>query len=238
MAEGTTDDRAATAIAAYGEMRAALIADLAATDDDVAAATIVPACPDWTVTGTVAHLAGVCIDIVEGNLDGVGTAPWADGHVARHAPLGLAALLERWAETAPVIDSLGAAIPAAPAMQLCFDGTTHAHDVRGALDLPGDRDGAGVLVGLDFLALGLDRLVRTRDLPPLALDSPTWHHRTGEATDGGARVEASTFELFRGFGGRRSLDQLRALTWTGDPEPYLGFFDGSPLTPPTEAIEE
>ena len=42
-------------------------------------------------------------------------------------------------------------------------------------------------------------------------------------------VEASTFELFRSFGGRRSEAQIRALPWTGDPGPYLAMLDAGPV---------
>ena len=36
-----------------------------------------------------------------------------------------------------------------------------------------------------------------------------------------ASVGASRWELFRGLGSRRSASQLRALRWSGDPEPYV-----------------
>ena len=38
--------------------------------------TMVPAAPEWRVRDVVAHLSGVCADIVNGNLDGVTTDPW------------------------------------------------------------------------------------------------------------------------------------------------------------------
>lgn len=238
MGNDADDERGPAAIAAYGEVRAALIEALAPVDDATAAATTVPATPDWSVTDAMAHVAGVCIDIVDGNLDGVGTPAWADGHVARHAHLGLATLLERWADTAAAIDGLGPYIPGRAATQFCFDGATHAHDVRGALGLPGDREGAGVLVGLDFLAGALDRLVEARGLAPLVLESPAWRHGPEEPDAAAVRLEAPTFELFRAFGGRRSLDQIRAMDWSADPAPYLAVFEGSPLVPPTAPLVE
>lgn len=39
-------------------------------------------------------------------------------------------------------------------------------------------------------------------------------------------VEGSTFELFRTFGGRRSIEQFRSLAWSGDPNLYLTVLDG------------
>src|SRR3954468_2500593 len=38
--------------------------------------TAVPGCPEWTVHDVVAHLSGVCADILAGNLEGVATDPW------------------------------------------------------------------------------------------------------------------------------------------------------------------
>jgi hypothetical protein len=52
------------------------------------------------------------------------------------------------------------------------------------------------------------------------------------------RLEASAFDLFRSFGGRRSLDQIRALDWRGDPEPFLTIFADSPVRPRATALVE
>ena len=39
--------------------------------------------------------------------------------------------------------------------------------------------------------------------------------------DPAATVRASDFEALRAMGGRRNADQMRALDWTGDAEPYV-----------------
>jgi hypothetical protein len=49
-------------------------------------------------------------------------------------------------------------------------------------------------------------------------------------------VAADPFELFRALSGRRSLDQVRALAWVGDPEPYLELFAPYPM-PASPLIE-
>jgi len=67
--------------------------------------------------------------------------------------------------------------------------------------------------------------------------APAFH-----ATIGGGsrrvRLETDSFTLHRVLTGRRSLGQIRALPWEGDPEPYLAVFDGSPLTPAAYDIVE
>ena len=91
------------------------------------------------MTETLAHLVGVTVDIVEGNIAEAGTKPWADAQAARFSSLGVDGLLDRWAETAPVIDSLGGVVPDMVASQLVFDAVIHEHDICGALGLPGAR---------------------------------------------------------------------------------------------------
>jgi uncharacterized protein (TIGR03083 family) len=216
------------ALSAYGDVRGRLTELLSDVDDEVGAATTVPGCPLWSVTDTVAHLTGACIDIVDGNLDGVGTTPWADHQVERFSSLGLAALLERWAAIGPVVESLAAGFPRAAASQFVFDATLHEQDIRGALDRPGARDAQGVVVGLGFVEGALDSFVRSNALPTLELVSPEWSTVAGDG-EAAVTVEASRFELFRTFGGRRSTDQFLALSWSGEPVPYLRIFDDSPL---------
>ena len=226
-------------MAAYRGVRERVTGVLLDVDDGVAATTPVPGCPRWTVTDLAAHLCGVCVDILEGNLDGVGTAPWADAHAERFAPLGLAAVLAQWNEVGPQVEALGPAFPPRPATQLVFDATTHEHDARGAIGVVGGRSAEALAVPLAFIAGSLDARVRSEQLPTLELRAPDgWSATAGE---GSAEVElrASSFELFRSFGGRRSLDQIRAMDWSADPEPYLAtFFVDTPLVPPKSPLIE
>ena len=79
----------AEAVFAYAGIRHRTTELLADVSDAEAGATRVPACPAWSVTDVVAHLYGVQRDILDGNLEGVATEPWADDQVRRFAPLGL-----------------------------------------------------------------------------------------------------------------------------------------------------
>ena len=226
------------AITAYAELRARVTAILADVDPAAAASTVVPACPAWTVTDTVAHLTGVCIDIVDGAIgDDVGTAAWADSHVTRFSALGLPALLERWQETAGVIDSLAGVLPDRIASQFCFDATTHEHDVRQAISRPGARDSTSVHVALGFVEAMVDGQVRSLGLPSLELDLGGDRVQVG---DGPAevRLHAEPFDVLRAFGGRRSIGQIRAMDWSADPAPFLAVFERTPLVPPAADLVE
>jgi len=224
-------------VAAYAGIRARLSGVLADLPDAEAAAAPVPACPGWSVTDVVAHLYGVESDILEGNMEGVGTGPWADDQVRRFAPLGLRRLLDRWNETSPTVEAMGGAFPTRSAAQFVFDACTHEHDIRGALDRDGGRDAASVHVGLSFIATSLDGMVTEGRLPGIELATPDFRAVLGEPPVP-VRLSAPTFELFRSFAGRRSPAQFRSLAWEGDPAPYLAFFADGPIRPPDRDLIE
>jgi uncharacterized protein (TIGR03083 family) len=225
------------ALSAYCDVRGRLAELVADVGDEDGATTVVPGCPAWSVTDTVAHLTGVCIDIVDGNLEGVGTAQWADRQVARFSSLGLARLLARWAEVGPVVETLAAMFPRAAASQFVFDATLHEQDIRGALNRPGARDADGIAVALGFVEDALDWFVRSNALPTLRVVSPEWSTIAGDG-EPSVTVEGSRFELFRTFGGRRSTEQFLGLSWSGDPIPFLRIFDDSPLELREEPLVE
>jgi uncharacterized protein (TIGR03083 family) len=224
------------AAAAYVGVRARTNAMLrTASPDD--AATTVPACPEWTVKDLAAHMAGVCEDILAGNLEGVATDAWTGAQVTRHAGGSLDDVLDCWDRTGPDIEASVPNFPQAAAAQFVFDATNHEHDLRGALGQPGARDADALSVGLSFVFNALDGSARAGSVPPVEVI--TRHRRFAIGADEPALVlRADLFEVFRAFGGRRSFDQIRALDWTGDPTPLLAMFETSPLHPPTDDLVE
>lgn len=220
-------------------------------------ATTVPACPAWTVTDVVAHLAGTCSDVLAGNLEGVTTEPWTRAQVEARRGGPIEELLEEWSTAAPQVEALAQHFPGRVGTQWVLDATTHEHDIRGALGAPGARGSAGIAVALEFLVGGLGVSVATRGLPPLEVraDGVSWVVGGDGETDmqavvmgadppvqvGGSAdvtVEASSFELFRALSGRRSRDQIRKLTWTGDADAYVPAFEFGPFkTAPADIAE-
>ena len=224
-------------IAAYVGLRHRVTGLLAGVTDDRAAATVVPACPEWTVTDLVAHLYGVVHDILDGNVAEAGTGPWADEQVRRFAPLGAHELVEQWNRTGPDLEAIGGGFPAGAAAQFVFDACTHEHDLRGALAAPGARRSDSVLVGLSFIGNSLNGMVDDGRLPAIELTTPEFAAVLG-APPAPVGLSTSSFELLRTFSGRRSAGQFRALEWRGDPTPLLLFFENSPLRPPAAALVE
>ena len=213
------------------------ITRLVAGLDEQEAATIVIGCPEWTVKDVVAHLTGICSDILAGNIEGVATDPWTAAQVDARRPLPLAQLVAEWDAVGPQIEAMLPSFPPEPATQLITDLTTHEHDLRGALDRPGARDSDAVGIGLAFTAPNFLTSIADRDLPALSL-------RAGDSewAAAGARpavsVSADRFELLRALTGRRSASQLRGLKWDGDPEPYLPAFEWGPFRVPASDVVE
>jgi uncharacterized protein (TIGR03083 family) len=221
--------------AAYAEGRRRLT-DLLTDLDDDAAATRVATCPEWSIRDVVAHLTGVCADVLAGKIDGVGTDPWTAAQVEARRTAPLKEVLAEWNEVAPAVEAMAAAFGAA-GFQWVGDQAIHEHDVRGALDRPGARDSETVHVGLRFMAPSFLEAVASLGLPTLEVrvGGRAWRSDHGEPAE---RLELEAFEALRAFCGRRSEDQLRALPWTGDPDAYLAAFTWGPFTPPATPVVE
>jgi hypothetical protein len=226
-----------------------LLASAGATRD-----VVVPACEPWTVHDLVSHLAGVCADVLAGNLDGVATEPWTQAQVARGRERAIAAVIDEWTGLAPKFAELVDAFPGWYGHQAVADITVHEHDVRGALGLPGDRHSGAVVVTADFLiSTRAHPTASASGLGPLAVETDThrWtigstHPRDDDPASAmdsimlsGAApcvdveprvsVRLSTFELVRALSGRRSAAQIRQYEWDVDPEPFVPMFAAPPF---------
>jgi uncharacterized protein (TIGR03083 family) len=194
--------------AAYRETRARVIT-LARDADPAALEVYAPAAPEWRVRDLLAHLSGVAADITTGNLDGVTTDAWTAAQVDARRDRPVDDVLAEWDDQGAAVDELVPQFPELLAGQLVVDTATHEHDIRGALDAPGARDA-------DAIALTFPTMVRDR-LVGLRLD--TEHGAIVAGPEPTTTVRAPRFEFFRAMTGRRSLDQIRAYHWGGEPNP-------------------
>lgn len=183
------------------------------TDEE--AAMIVPACPEWTIKDVYAHQAGVVADALAGRLDGVATDPWTARQVEERKDRPLAEILDEWEQIVGPFESFletGAAPP-----QVIIDQWSHEQDVRAALDRPANRDDERARFCIEALA-GMRGESWAHAPVEVIGDSGKWLLGKGEPQ---VSLRGSDYDLSRALLGRRSRAQVRAMDWTGDPEPIL-----------------
>jgi uncharacterized protein (TIGR03083 family) len=202
-----------------------------------AATTAVPACPGWTVHDVIAHVSGIVADVLDLRLDDVGSTTWTDTQIALRRNWTVHEILDEWRHRAPEfeadLDVLGE--PTAP--HLVADLVVHEHDIRGALCAPGLRNDESVEVEVafeDYRRL-LGQRIETSGLPALRVVTPTSDAVLGDGTPR-VTLRGEPFELLRAMSGRRSLAQLGALDWDGEPAPYLEVLSAYGV-PATDIVE-
>lgn len=175
----------------------------------------VPACPGWTVKDAFGHLVGAATDYVRDNMDGAGSDPWTAKQVEdrRTAPIG--DLVEEWQVHAGLFDKkyerAGNEVSA-----LASDIWCHEYDIAGALGWRGSREPERVEWGVRAVR-AIPRLLEATGLPV-----PTIIADGETVVEGdGPILRAHAYDLARMVYGRRSWDQIRAMDWDRDPEPYL-----------------
>ena len=168
-------------------------------------ATAVPACPGWTVHDVVSHLVGVVEDAIAGRLSGPPDEALTAEQVERHLADPVDDLVANWSRLSPFFE---AALTERAIWPALMDVLSHEQDIRGALDRPGARDEAALLLGARRLAMieGLPVTIAITD-DPEAQNAPS----------GALVVRTTAFEVLRFRLGRRTCAQVLALDWSSDP---------------------
>lgn len=203
----------------YGACRervSALVAGL----DDTQADTLVPACPGWTVHDVVAHLSGSVADVLAARMDGIGSDAWTAAQVEARRDTSIADMLAEWDTGSAQFEDGLRAIGGPMAALAVADIWNHEQDLRGALDLEGGADPAAEHTSIDGYAPMVGGGMAAQGLAPLRIVAGDTTVQTAEG-EPGATVAGPPYELARALAGRRTADQLRALTWSGDAEPYI-----------------
>jgi len=195
----------------YQETRERIIA-LVTGLDDAAWSTAVAACPGWSVRDVVAHLAAVAEDWAHGRLAKPPTDEETAAQIARFGGCDVAEIVTAWTDAAAQLDHRVETTGVGPPLG---DVASHEHDVRGALGRPGARDSAAVWYSSDRL------LTNLRTPVPLRVTVEDAQYRSGPEDRAEIRLRTTRFEALRWRTGRRSLAQLAAMDWSGDPTPVL-----------------
>jgi uncharacterized protein (TIGR03083 family) len=213
--------------ACYRQTRNGLT-DLTRGLDDATLAHPVPATPAWSVRDAVAHVVGVTVDLLDGNLAGVGSDEWTAAQVERRRGRPFEDVLTEWSERGPILEEQIAGWPPEFATQLIGDLAVHDLDVRSALGTTDGRDSPAALVAFDHYAHSLGGRLDEAGLGTVTLDAPEAPLvvGTGEPT---TRVRAPRFELLRALSGRRNATQIRTYDWDGDPDQVLAVIAAYPI---------
>ena len=213
------------------EWRAAYdrVSGLALAAGDDAMAVTVPSTPDWTARDLLAHMVGVGIDALAGEVPDDLNPGWTQGHVEARQGASVEHLLAEWAQAADDVEAFVRDTDVSP----LGDVVIHEQDLRGALGQPGARDTGG-LDAVRTQMLGLLEGEIPDGTAPLRLeaDDTAWSWTSSGDGEPGAVVRASQFDLTRAALSRRTEDQLRGWTTSGDVAAYLPAF--AHLGPPPQ----
>jgi uncharacterized protein (TIGR03083 family) len=200
----------------YHEFRGDLIALARIRHDDLE--TIAPATPEWRVRDLLAHLGGVCDDVVNDNLADVGANTWTAAQVERRRGWTIDEVLADWEQHGGEVDALIDQAPEGLFGQLLFDAWTHGQDIRGALRAPGGQDSPAAARSYTWGTDALEGRDRTDGRPELSLITEDGVCVVGSGAPS-VTLRASRFELLRAMTGRRSHAQMQAFSWEGQPDP-------------------
>jgi len=191
----------------------------------------VPACPDWTVRDTIAHLVEICRRTEASLALGSAGQPALADDIGQ---LDLSDLLTEWERSGRRLEmSMARAEQAGQGAVMVMDAFAHEVDIRCALGAPRLRDHPACLPALEVAIRGFGGSITSYGLPALRLTTwgAAWTAGDGEPA---AVVSASPLDLFRSLTGRRTHRQIEQLTWTADPAPWLPAFTWGPFLPPDQ----
>lgn len=206
--------------AIYRSHREALTALVLGLDDQTLASKV-PATPLWEVKDAFAHVTGVASDFTKGRLDGATTDPWTQRQVAERSDRTVSEVAAEWSDLGPIIEAMLQASGRAMSAMV-MDVVMHHYDVMGAAGIRPANNDEGLRLCLrasNAIAPRLD----AADLPALRIQTEGFDRVLGTGPEGVA-VRGDAFEITRSLFGRRSLDQIAAFDWSGDPTPYLPHF--------------
>ena len=202
------------------------VTELVGTLDDADLVRMVPACPGWTVLDVTRHLTGLAVDLSGETLPG--PEDWVEEvmdrrHIDGRQGMSLPDVLDEWQGAAPGFEKTLGTVDARMAGAVMGEYACHEHDIRGALGRPGARTTLCTNVATDTFINAMLGRAEAAHLPALQVHAGDrrWGAPDGVAV---AKVSGEPFELFRAVTGRRTVEQIRALDWDGDAEPYISVF--------------
>lgn len=174
-----------------------------------------PACPLWSVHDVLAHLAGSSAALAGVPNDGDPASPeWTQAQVEPRRNRSVAELAAEWQQHQPAIDQLP--LTSRSWLPILHDALSHEADIRGAIGAP--------MLPADALAAAWPLLTVPieRKLAPLGTVLLRLDEQPVTIGDGNPQleVEATQFDFWRAWFGRRSPAQMRGWVRAGDPDRF------------------
>ena len=185
---------------------------LALVSDEVANQPV-PTCPGWTVKDVVAHLASFFAVYRSGDPREVFSAGWGDRAVEDRRKLSLQECIAEWdahlADAGDIFESPLGTIAVSDAL-------AHEQDIRTALNQPGFKDDESIVPSVERGLAFAEQKAEAEGSPALRVVTEDFDRKIGQG-EPVATLRTTTFELFRAIHGRRTVDQVREMEWSGDP---------------------
>jgi uncharacterized protein (TIGR03083 family) len=177
----------------------------------------VPTCPGWTVKDVIAHCAGFFDEYKNKPKEEAFSQDWGDQQVDKRKMRSLQECLSEWTE---YVQDPGDLFDSHLAPVALSDVLAHEQDIRTAVDEPGGQDDENIVPAVEMALNFVAMKAEGADLPGLRIVTDDVDKQVGQG-EPVATLRASTFELFRALHGRRTEDQLRAMDWEGEADPFI-----------------
>jgi uncharacterized protein (TIGR03083 family) len=174
----------------------------------------IPTCPGWTVKDMIGHLADLIAVYKTDPKEGFSPG-WGDRGVEDRSDRSLGENLDEWDE---LVKDSGDIFDSHMAQVAVSDILAHEQDIRTAIDEPGARDDENIVPSIEMALAWVEQ--KADGLPTLRLVTESVDRQIGEG-DPSVTLRTSNYDLFRVLHGRRTVEQVRAMDWSGDPDPWM-----------------
>lgn len=185
--------------------------------DEQVADLRVPTCPGWTVKDVIAHLASFFSAYRLGDPKAAFSPGWGDREVEARQNHSLHECLTEWSKA---VEDPGDVFESRLGLVAVADVLAHEQDIRTALNQPGAADEEAIVPAVEMGLSFLGQKPEAQELPAVRFVTDEIDQTVGTGSPG-VTLRTSTFELFRTLHGRRTVEQVRAMNWEGDPGPWL-----------------
>lgn len=200
----------------YANTRSAALALFRSLDDDDASANV-PLNPAWRVVDVAAHVCGIVDDVLNGNVEGLGTDAWTQAQVDKRSAMTLAEVCDEWEGYAERTDAMAAENPYF-GVRITGDLILHVQDVQHALGLSPDQTGVATRLAAHRYVPSLQERA---DAQKTSVAVELTDGQSYPAPAGSISLSCSSYDFLRSVTGRRSRSQVESLDWTGDPTALL-----------------